>query len=97
MPSLAAVQRVVTFSDEPEIMHVYVPYMEHGRTHKHSLKRARRTHRKVRKAKAEPSYPSKKDSAVQVWADRVVSCLERTFKYEWVRLIVLLRISKSGG
>ena len=58
-------------------MLVYVPYMEYGRTHKHSPKRARQTHREIRHKNAEPAYSSKKGSAVQVWAGRVVSCLKR--------------------
>ena len=57
-------------------MHVYVPYIQYGRTHKHSLKRARQTHRKIRNKKAEPADSSKKGIAVQVWAD-LVSCLKR--------------------
>ena len=69
--------RVIFVNEEPEMMHVYAPYIEYGRTHKHSPKRARQTHRKIRNNKAEPAYSSKKGSAVQVWADRVVSCLKR--------------------
>ena len=34
------IQRVIFFDEEPE--------MEYGRTHKHSFKRARQTHRKIR-------------------------------------------------
>ena len=73
-------QRMLSFNDQPEIMHVNAPYMEYGRTHKHSLKRARQTHEKIRKNKAQPAYSSeagKKGSAVQVWMDQVVSCLKR--------------------
>ena len=80
VPSLAAMQRILSFNDQPEIMHVYVPYMEYGRTHKHSLKRARQTHERIRKNKAQPAYPSKaikKGSAVQVWLDQAVSCLQK--------------------
>ena len=57
-----------------------VPYMEYGRTHKHSLKRARQTRDIIRKNKAQPAYSSeavKKGSAVQVWLDQTVSCLKK--------------------
>ena len=37
-------------------MYVYVPYIEYGRTHKHSIKCARQAHRKIRNNKAEPAY-----------------------------------------
>ena len=57
VPNLAAMQRILSFNDQLEIMYVYVPYMEYGRTHKHSLKRARQTHEKIRK-KAQPAYSS---------------------------------------
>ena len=60
MPSLAATKRVIIFKEEPEIIHVYVPYMEYERTHKHSLQRARQTHRKIRDNEAEPAYSSEK-------------------------------------
>ena len=79
VPSLAAMQRIFSSSDQPEILHVHVPYMEYGCTHKHSLKRARQTHEKIRKNKAQPAYPSKTittGSTVQVWLDQAVSCLK---------------------
>ena len=44
--SLAATKNVLSFNDQPEIIYVYVSYMEYGRTHKHSLRRARQTHDK---------------------------------------------------
>ena len=92
VPSLAAMKKVLSFNDQPEIIYVYVPYMEYGRTHKHSLRRARQTHEKIRRNKALPAYsskPFKKGSAVQVWFDQAVSCLtkgpshmhEYSFKY----------------
>ena len=56
VPSLATMQRIISFNDQPEIMHVYVPYTEYGRTHKHSLKHARQTHEHIRKNKAQPAY-----------------------------------------
>ena len=40
VPVLAATKRVLSFSEQPEIIYVYVSYMEFGRTYKHSLKRA---------------------------------------------------------
>ena len=42
VPVLAATKRVISFNDQPEIIYVYVSYMEC--THKHGLKRARQTH-----------------------------------------------------
>ena len=54
--------------------------MEYGRTRKHNLKRARQTHDKIRRNKAQPAYsskPFKKGSAVQVWLDQAVSCLKK--------------------
>ena len=80
VPSLAAMQTISSSNVQPEIMHVYVPYMEYGRTHKHSLKHARQTHEKIRKNKAQLAYsskPVKKGSAVQVWLDQAVSCLKK--------------------
>ena len=80
VPSLAATKKVLSFNDQPEIIYVYVSYMEYGRTHKHSLRRARQTHEKIRRNKALPAYPSqpfKKGSAVQVWLDQSVPCLKK--------------------
>ena len=77
MPSLAAIKRVIGLREQPEIIHVYVPHMEYGHTHKHSLKRARQTHWKIRNDKEEPAYSSKKGSTAQIWAERLVSCLKR--------------------
>ena len=80
VPSLAAAKRVLSFNDQPEIIYVYVSYMGYGRTHKHSLRRARQTHENIRKNKAQPAYsskPFKKGSAVQVWLDQAVSCLKK--------------------
>ena len=48
VPSLAATKKGLSFNDQPEIIYVYVSYMEYGRTHKHSLRRARQTHDKIR-------------------------------------------------
>ena len=70
-------------------MYVYVPVIVYGRTHKHSLKRARRTHEKIRNNKAQPAYSSKKGSAEQVWMDQAYGSLvqgpsymgEYTFKH----------------
>ncbi len=75
VPSLAAVRRRITFSDQPEIMHVYVPVIMYGLTHKHSLKRARRTHEMIRNNKAQPAYSSKTGSAEQVWIDKACDSL----------------------
>ena len=80
VPSLAATKRVLSFNDQPEIVYVYISYMEYGRTHKQSLRRARQTHEKIRHNTALPAYsskPFKKGSAVQVWLDRAVSCLKK--------------------
>ena len=56
VPVLAATKRVLSFNDQPEIIYVYVSYMEYGRTHKHSLKRARQTHDKIKNNQALPAY-----------------------------------------
>ena len=80
VPSLAAMQRAPSFNYQPEIVHGYVPYMEYWRTHKHRLKRARQTHDKIRRNKAQPAYsskPIKKGSAIQVWLDQAASCLKK--------------------
>ena len=61
-------------------MRTYVPYMEYGRTHKHGFTRARQTHERIQKNKAQPAYsskPFKKGSAIQVWLDQAVSCLKK--------------------
>ena len=81
VPSLAAIRRNITFNEQPEIMHVYVPVIVYGRTHKHSLKRARRTHEKIRNNKAQPAYSSKTGSAEQVWMDKAVECLVQGSSY----------------
>ena len=80
-PSLAAVRRRIIFNDQPEIMHVYVPVIVYGRTHKHSLKRARRTHEKIRNNKAQPAYSSKTGSAEQVWIDKACESLAQGSSY----------------
>ena len=80
VPSLAATKKALSFNDQPEIIYVYVSYMEYGRTHKHSLRRARQTHEKIRRNKALPAYsskPHKRSSASQVWLDQAVSCLKK--------------------
>ena len=59
VPSLAATKKVLSFNDQPEIIYVYVSHMEYGRIHKHSLRRARQTHEKIRRNKALPAYSSK--------------------------------------
>ena len=59
VPSLAATKRIFSFNGQPEIIYVYVPYVEYGCTHKHGLKRARQTHEKIRRNKAQPAYSSK--------------------------------------
>ena len=46
--SLAAMKKVLSFNDQPGIIYVYVSYMEYGRTHKHSLRRAGQTHETIR-------------------------------------------------
>ena len=79
-PSLAATKKVLSFNDQPEVIYVYFPYMGYGRTHKHSLRRARQTHENIRRNKALPAYsskPFKKGSAVQVWLDQAASCLTK--------------------
>ena len=38
VPSLAATKKVLMFNGQPEIIFVYVSYMEYGRTHKHCLR-----------------------------------------------------------
>ena len=63
---------------------MYVPYVEYGRTHKHSLKRARQTHDKIKNNRAVPAYsnkPNKKGSELQVWLDQAVSCLKQGSSY----------------
>ena len=75
VPSVVAIKRIITFSDQPEILLVYVPYMEYGRTHQHSRRRARQTHQKIRNNVAKPVHSSKKRSAVQVVATRAVRSL----------------------
>ena len=80
VPSLAATKRVLSFNDQPEIIYVYVPYMEYGRAHKHNLKRARQAHEKIKRNKALPAYsskPFKEGSALQVWLDQAVPCLKK--------------------
>ena len=80
VPSLAAMQRIPSFNDQPEIVRVYVPYMEYGCTHAHSLKRARQTHEMNKKNKAQradSSKPIERGSAVQVWLGQAVSCLKK--------------------
>ena len=83
VPALAATKRVISF-DQPEIIYVYVSYMEYGRTRKHSLKRARQTHDKTKNNRALPAYsnkPHKKGSELQVWLDQAVSCLKQGSSY----------------
>ena len=61
-----------------------VSYMEYGRTHKHSLKRARQTHENIKNNQAQPAYsnkPHKKDSGLQVRLDQAVSCLKKGSSY----------------
>ena len=80
MPVLAATKRVLSFNDQPEIIYVYVSYMEYGRTRKHSLKCARETHDKIKNKRALPAYPNKphkKGSELQVWLGQAVSCLKQ--------------------
>ena len=77
VPNSAAMKKVLSFNDQSEFIYVYVSYMEYGRTHKHSLRRARQTHGKIRRNKARLAYsskPFKKGSAVQVWLDQAVLC-----------------------
>ena len=81
---LAATKRVLSFNGQPEIIYVYVSYMEYGRTHKHSLKRARQTHDKIKNNQALPAYsnkPHKKGGELQVWLDQAVSCLQKGSSY----------------
>ena len=59
VPSLAATKKVLSLHDAPEIIYVYISYMEYGSTHNHILRRARKTHEKIRKNKALPAYSSK--------------------------------------
>ena len=75
VPSLAATRRIITFNDQPDIVHIYVPVIVYGRTHKHALRRARRTHEKIRRNEAQPAYSTISGSAEQVWMDRAVECL----------------------
>ena len=73
-------EKILSFNEQPEIIYVYVSYMEYGSTHKHSLRRARQTHEKVRINSALPAYsnkPHKRSSAGQVWLDQAVSCLKK--------------------
>ena len=80
VPSLAATKKALSFNDQPEIIYVYVSYMEYGRTHKHSLRRARQTHEQIRRNEALLAYsskPHKRSSAGQVWLDQAVSCLKK--------------------
>ena len=63
---------------------MYVWYMGRGRTHKHSLKRARQTHNKIKTNQALPAYsnkPHKKGSELQVWLCQAVSCLKKGSSY----------------
>ena len=80
VPSLAATKKRLPFNDQPEVIYVYVSYMDYGRTHKHSLRRARQTHENTQRNKALPAYsskPFKKGRAVQVWLGQAVSCLKK--------------------
>ena len=80
VPSLAATKMVLSFHDPPEIIYLYVSYMEYGSTHNHILRRARQTHEKIRMNKALPAYsskPHKRSSAGKVWLDQAVSCLKK--------------------
>lgn len=65
VPSLAATKRIITFNDQPDIVHIYVPVIIYGRTHKHALRRARRTHEKIRRNEAQPAYSTISGSAEQ--------------------------------
>ena len=106
VPSLAATKKVLSFYDQPEIIYVNVSYMEYGRTHKHSLRRARQTHDNIRRNTALLAYsnkPHKKSSAGQVWLDQAISCLKKghhicmnTRSSEWTQMkprLLLARIS----
>ena len=80
VPVLAATKRVLSFNDQPEIIYVYVSHMEYGRTHKHSLKRARQPREHIKNNQALPAYsnkPHKKGSGLQIWLDQAVSCLKK--------------------
>ena len=80
MPSLAATKKVLSFQDAPEIIYVYISYMEYGSTRNHILRRARRTHETIRKNKALPAYSSKphmRSNAGKAWLDKAVSCLKK--------------------
>ena len=80
VPSLAATQKVLSFQDAPEVIHVYISYMEYGSTHNHILRRARRTHEQIRKNKALLAYSNKphmRSNAGKAWLDKAVSCLKK--------------------
>ena len=81
VPSLAATKGVLPFNDQPEIIYVYVPYMEYGRTHKHGLKRARQHTNILKEIKHSLPTPVNRlkmvRSAVQVWLDQAVSCFKK--------------------
>ena len=70
VPSLAATKKVLSFNEQPEVVYVYVSYIEYGRTHKHSLRRARQTHDKIRRNKfclpTPVRKPHKRSSAGQI-------------------------------
>ena len=54
--------------------------MEYGSTHNHILRRARKTHEKIRMNKALPAYsskPHKGSNAGKAWLDKAVSCLKK--------------------
>ena len=72
VPSLAAIRRGVTYNDDPEIIFVYVDYIDYGRTHRHSLKHARLTHQKIRDGRAIPAYSLKGQHPINVWLDKAV-------------------------
>ena len=72
VPSLAALKRKVNYNEDPEIILVYVDYMEYGRTHRHSLRRARLTHQRIRDGRAMPAYPKKPNRSINVWVDQAV-------------------------
>ena len=77
---LATTKKVLSFHEQLGNIYVYVSCMEYGRTHKHSLRRARQTREKIRMNKALPAYsskPHKRSSAGQVWLDQAVSCLKK--------------------
>ena len=59
VPSLAAAKKILSFQDAPEIIYVYISYMEYGSTQNHILRRARKTHEKIRMNKALLAYSSK--------------------------------------